>query len=82
MKLPDELERELQAIEADYAARGGQQAGASRLRGLRAALDAIPATVGYIAPAVAICSQPCAVCGTTTSDDGDWYRMCGPCRWK
>lgn len=24
---------------------------------------------------------PCADCGTTVSADGDWYRVCGKCRW-
>jgi hypothetical protein len=36
----DELiERDLQAIEAEYAARGGQQAGTPRLRRLRASIE-------------------------------------------
>ena len=39
MKLPDTIERDLQAIEAEYAARGGQQAGTPRLRGLRASIE-------------------------------------------
>jgi hypothetical protein len=25
---------------------------------------------------------PCGLCGTTTSADGDWYRICGTCRWE
>ena len=25
---------------------------------------------------------PCVRCGATTSKDGDWYRLCGPCRWE
>ena len=26
--------------------------------------------------------RPCGGCGTTVSADGDWYRLCGQCRWK
>src|SRR3990172_2036948 len=26
--------------------------------------------------------EACAHCGTTVSQDGDWYRLCGPCRWR
>lgn len=40
MKLPDDIERELQAIEHDYWKRDGQHAGTSRLRGLRSAIEA------------------------------------------
>jgi hypothetical protein len=25
--------------------------------------------------------QPCALCGTEESMDGDWYHICGSCRW-
>lgn len=24
---------------------------------------------------------PCVKCGTTEASDGDWYRLCGTCRW-
>lgn len=24
---------------------------------------------------------PCVVCGAVESKDGDWYRVCGVCRW-
>lgn len=34
-----DIERELQAIEAEYASQGGQQAGLPRLRGLRGAIE-------------------------------------------
>lgn len=34
-----DIERELQAIESEYASRGGQQAGSPRLRGLRCAIE-------------------------------------------
>lgn len=40
MKLPVDIEREIQLVEADYASRGGQQAGNARLRGLRSAIEA------------------------------------------
>ena len=39
MKLPDAIERDLREIEAEYAQRGGQQAGTPRLRGLRASIE-------------------------------------------
>jgi len=39
MRLPDAIERDLQAIEAEYFSRGGQQAGTPRLRALRASLQ-------------------------------------------
>lgn len=39
MKLPENVERDLQAIESEYDARGGQQAGTPRLRGLRASIE-------------------------------------------
>lgn len=25
--------------------------------------------------------QRCVECGAYESADGDWYRLCGPCRW-
>lgn len=25
--------------------------------------------------------QPCYQCGTVVASDGDWYRLCGECRW-
>jgi hypothetical protein len=25
--------------------------------------------------------SPCVACGSSESSDGDWYRICGPCRW-
>ena len=39
MRLPDAIERDLKAIEDEYASRGGQQAGTPRLRGLRASIE-------------------------------------------
>lgn len=39
MKLPVSIEREIRAIEDEYAQRGGQLAGPPRLRGLRAAIE-------------------------------------------
>ncbi len=26
-------------------------------------------------------TPPCVSCGATESADGDWYRVCGKCRW-
>jgi hypothetical protein len=40
VKLPNDIEREIQAIEHDYWQRDGQHAGTSRLRGLRSAIEA------------------------------------------
>jgi hypothetical protein len=27
-------------------------------------------------------AETCASCGTTEASDGDWYRLCGKCRWS
>ena len=27
-------------------------------------------------------APPCVKCGTHVSVDGDWYRLCGKCRWE
>jgi len=40
MKLPEPIESAVRAIEADWAARGGQQAGTPRARELRTAIEA------------------------------------------
>lgn len=68
MTLPEPIERALQDVEAEYAQPG-------RLRGLRAAIEAALQHQPDQAPA------PCVCCGTSASADGDWYRICGPCRW-
>ena len=39
MKLPKDIERDLRAVEQDYAARDVQQAGLPRLRSLRASIE-------------------------------------------
>lgn len=39
MRLPDRIEREIRAIEMEYAARPGQHAGTPRLWGLRYAIE-------------------------------------------
>lgn len=39
MRLPPQIEREISLIEAEYAARRGQQAGYPRLRGLRSVIE-------------------------------------------
>jgi hypothetical protein len=41
MKLPSDIEREIKAIELECAARGGQQAGTPRLRGLRSSCETL-----------------------------------------
>ena len=39
MRLPTRIEREIQAIEAEWAARPGQHAGIPKARGLRSAIE-------------------------------------------
>lgn len=39
MKLPSNIEAELRLVESELGSRGGQQAGPSRLRGLRSAIE-------------------------------------------
>jgi hypothetical protein len=80
MKLPDDIERELQRIEAEYQARGGQQAGVPRLRALRQAIA--NALRRHLDEERLWQALPCAMCGTVASRDGDWYRLCGPCYTK
>jgi len=47
VRLPDNIERELRSIEADYNARPGQRAGAARLRSLRWAVEDALRRLGY-----------------------------------
>lgn len=47
MKLPDNIERDLQEIETDYVWRTGQQAGVPRLRSLRSSIQIELQKLGY-----------------------------------
>lgn len=93
MKLPTTIEHELQAIEAEYASRGGQQAGNPRLRGLRSSIETTLHELGkrftveevYSALATAFPCPHCGAIGYTPileSIDSGTTITCDSCQGK
>ena len=62
MKLPENIERDLREIEAEYAARGGQQAGTPRVRAIRASIEAeLQRLTRELDDSNAVCACGCSV---------------------
>lgn len=71
---------QLRALVEQWRTKAAQQ-GAMYASGLTDCADDVERLLGPEAPHQEE-KPPCVRCGATESSDGDWYRLCGKCRWE